>query len=522
MLLKKWVRQVVFLVSVLLIVIMLENRDAVTTLAPHSENTVKILTAERWESLDPAYAGDAASANIISNIFEGLVKYKANSTEVEPALATDWEIHENGRVWIFHLRKGVKFHDGTPFNAAAVKFSVERVMKGKNTMPYANMAFEMVENIEIMDDYTVKFTLKQAYAPFLQSLAMPWAAPIVSPSAVKGLNDRFAENPVGTGPFCLKDKSENELVLVANKNYWQDPPAVNKVVFIYQPDEKRRLEMLVNGEADIADGISPANIAWAEKNNLKVLKQPAASVNYLGFYANKPPFASARIRRAVTMALDREALAEQLYDKQLAVGESYLPPKVAGYSSKLTQYPYQIDEAKNLLAQNGYPNGMTITLITYQETRPYNPVGGVRLAQGIKEQLAKAGINVQIKAYPWEEYKEALKRQEGNCFLYGWTGDNGDPDNFLATLLTTNQIESGLNIARYSNPQVDRILASAQQVVDGEVREQLYYHAQQIILQEAPWVVLNYGCHIAVSQRNVQKFTLQPIGGYYLQWMKKS
>ncbi len=522
LLLKKWLRQLAVLVAFLFLIIILQNRGAVTTFAPGSaENTVKILTAEKWVTLDPAKAGDAASAKIISNIFEGLVKYKANSVEVEPALATKWEVRENGSVWIFQLREGVKFHDGTPFNAEAVKFSVERAMNDENC-PYAQMAFEAVKEVEVLNDYTVKFELKQRYAPFLQNLAMPWAAPIVSPTAAKRFGDSFGENPVGTGPYRLKSIKAGELVLAANQNYWKSPPAAEKIQFIYQPDEKKRLEMLINGGADIADGISPANTAAAEKSGLTVLKQRTAAISYLGFYTNKEPFSSGRIRRAAAMAVDREGLVKTLYGGQLTPAESLIPPAMPDHSAKLNQYPYDVNEAKNLLAQNGYPDGMNITLITYKEARPYNPAGGTALAEAVKKQLAEAGINVEIKAYPWQQYKEALKRQEGNCFLYGWVSDNGDPDNFLTTLLTTEQIEQGLNLSRYRNAQADRILAAAQQITDAETRRQLYYHAQQIILQDAPWVVLNYGCDFAVTQKNVKDFTLQPVGGYYLQWVHKS
>lgn len=525
MIFKRWTIQLGVLIAFLFLIFSLENNGVgvVTTFSPsHKEETVlRVLTAKEWLNLDPALAWDPASAKIINNIYEGLVKFKPNSVEVEPALATKWDIQQDGKVWIFKLRQGVKFHDGTPFDASAVKFSVERV-KSLDGIGYSEMVFGMVETVEVLDKYTVKFTLKYPYAPFLQNLAMPWAAPIVSPAAVMSHGSDFDKHPSGTGPFMLDKWQRGEnLVLSANKQHWGKKTQIEKVIFEIDQDSKSRLERLVNGEVDIVDNLAPWDKDQAQQYKLNFINQTGISINYLGFYTNKEPFTSNRIRRAVAMAIDRDKVVNHLYLGMLPQAESYIPPMMLGYGKDLEQYPHNLSESKDLLQQNGFPKGMTLTLITYEETRPYNPAGGEKLAEAIKDQLAVAGIEVIIKSYPWNEYREALRRQEGHFFLYGWVGDNGDPDNFLYTLLTTPQIERGLNLSRYSNPQVDRVLASAQQVNDPKLRQRLYHNAQQTILQDVPWVVFNYGSDMAATAPNVKKFEFQPVGGYYLHNVQK-
>ncbi|MBO8138756.1 MAG: ABC transporter substrate-binding protein [Desulfotomaculum sp.] len=521
----KWIRQIILLSAFLFLILALEKHGMVKTNAPpalHKEkSSLKILLSTRWTTLDPAMAADPESAKIISNIFEGLVRYQPGSLEVEPALATSWSAEQDGKVWIFNLRRGVKFHDGTPFNAQAVKFSVERVIFGKGRMPYSEMAFGMVEKVEVLDEYKVKFVLEYPYAPFLQTLAMPWAAPIVSPTAVKKYSGDFGLHPVGTGPYKLEKWDNNLLELAANNNYWNNAPLVKKIIFMVEPDNTDRLNKLAAGAADIADKVSPKQ-EFIQKFNLKLANQTNASINYLGFYTNKPPFNSSRLRRAVVMALNRQELVKKLYDTSIKPAECCIPAGSPGYSSKLNQYPYNLEESRKILAENGYGNGINITLITYQESRPYNPAGGEKMASAVKQHLAAAGINVKIVTYPWSQYKDALKRQEGDCFLYGWVSDNGDPDNFLYPLFTGPQKDRGLNITRYSNPQVDRLLTSARQTTDSFLRQRLYYHAQQIILQDAPCIFLNYGRSTAAVTSKVRQFILQPTGVFYLHRVYKT
>jgi peptide/nickel transport system substrate-binding protein len=522
MLIRKWIGQLIILVIFLFFIVALENSQNVSTTATFNEDeSITVSVPQACATLDPAKSADKASAMIINNIFEGLVKYKPNSTDIEPSLATKWEVTEEGKVWTFALRRDVKFHDDTPFNAEAVKASVERVLADKKSMPYAEMVFGMVEKIEVLDDYTVKFILKYPYAPFLQNLAMPWVAPIVSPTAIANFGADFGTHPVGTGPYRLKKWEADSITLVQNKAYWQKPPQIKQILIKVEPKDEQRYQQLENSEADIITVASLNQVVQAEKDQLTVVKQPNLSINYLGFYNNKPPFSSSKIRRAVLMSLDRPKLVKDLYGGLFTAAENCIPPNLVGYNDKLTQYPYNPTAAETLLQQNGYPNGMTLTLITYEEPKPFNAVGGKELALAIKKQLADMGISVNIKAYPWSEYKEALRRQEGDCFLYGWIGDNGDPDNILYPLLTSPQIDKGLNLTRYTNAQVDRMLASGQQIVDPKSRQTIYYHTQQIVLQEVPWILFNYGCDFTITKPHIKDVSYNPVSGLCFYTMHK-
>ena len=477
-------------------------------------STLIILRGADSSTLDPAYAVDLESARVLVNIFEGLVRYKEGSTEIEPCLATSWEVKSEGLEWIFHLRKGVLFQDGTPFNAAAVKYSINRQLSNphKRDMLYAGFVFAPLEEIRVIDEYTIKFDLKYPYAPFLNNLAMPMAAPVISPAASEKYGHDFGQNPVGTGPYHLsKWAKDRHLILDAFAGYWGEPPAMPKLVFKVVADEEDRQSQLLGGQGDIIDPITPAAAAILGQMGLALQQTPALDVGYLGFFADQSPFKDPRVRRAAAMAINREELINDVLGPGCIPATGALPATVLG-SSKLTTPTRDLAAARALLTEAGYGDGLDIVLITYHETRPYNPAGGRQLAGALKEQLAVAGFRVTVQVYPWDEYKKAIRNKEGNAFLYGWISDNGDPDNFLYTLLASNQIPSGLNASRYSNPELDTLLLSAQGIKDREIRGEVYLRAQQILAQDNPLLFINHSLHLAATSREVEGYVIHPAG----------
>lgn len=456
-------------------------------------------------TLDPAAAQDEESIKVISNIFEGLVRFKPGTTEIEPCLAEAWSISPDGREWTFYLRKNVKFHDGTPFNSEAVRFSIERQMppfRQENTA-YAAFTFGVVDQIKTPDPYTVKFILKFPYTPFLHNLAMPVSAPIVSPTAASVSGDNFGEQPAGTGPYCFSTwKNNKSITLKANKDYWGKPAEQKSLAFTVIKNSRIRSLALKLGLADIIDGITPSDASYLEQKGYLVFKNPGFDLNYLGFYTDKKPFNNPAVRRAINMLIDRGHINTVLFKGNSFEANGPLPPGILGYDPNTRPLPYDPVGAKELLSKNGYSGGMKITIITYTNSRPYNPAGGEKLAQLIRDDLARGGIETEIKAYPWNEYKEALFNKEGNAFLYGWISDNCDPDNFLYTLLASSQIDNGLNAARYRNNDLDLLLARAQREIEPALREQLYRRAVEIIINDSPWVVFNHSLkHLAISPR---------------------
>ncbi|SHK80817.1 ABC transporter substrate-binding protein [Desulforamulus aeronauticus] len=470
--------------------------------------------------LDPAFVDDGESANPIVNIYDGLVRYKTGSTEIEPALATEWSPSADGKEWTFKLRQGVKFHDGTPFNADAVVFSVSRQLPPQRTdaMPYASFTFGPVEKVEKVDDYTVKFVLSEPYAPFLANLAMALAAPIVSPAAVEKYGDKFIENPVGTGPFkFVQWKKGEQIVLEANKEYWDGAPKLDKLVYKFIKENSVRASELRTGSIQAMNGLDPNDVKMLEDAGLSVIKNPGMNINYLGFFCNKKPFNDPKLRLAVSHAINRENLINFLYQGLAELPNSVLPSFMPGHDKSLQAPEYNPEKAKQLLAEAGYANGLKVTLLTYSNVRPYNPVGGDKLAAAIQADLRKVGIEAEIKTYPWKEYKEIYTPEiveAGDFMLYGWIGDNGDPDNFLS-LLETKEIKSTLNAAKYSNKKVDELLVKARTAQKQEERNAAYSELQKIVQDEAPWVFLGHSKDMAAVSKNVEGFDLHPVGVIY-------
>jgi len=365
-------------------------------------STLVILRDADSSTLDPAYAVDLESARVLVNIFEGLVRYKEGSTDIEPCLATSWEVKNGGLEWIFHLREGVLFHDGTPFNAAAVKYSINRQLSNphKREMLYAGFVFAPLEDIRVVDEYTIKFDLKYPYAPFLNNLAMPMAAPIISPAGLEKHGRDFGENPAGTGPYRLaRWVKDRHLVLEAFDNYWGGPPLMPKLVYKVVADEEDRQSQLLGGQGDIIDPISPAGAAVLRQMGLAPQQTPALDVGYLGFFTDQPPFKDPRVRRAAAMAINREELVNDLLGPGCIPAAGALPAPVLGYG-KVANPARDPAAARALLAEAGFADGLDIVLITYQETRPYNPAGGRQLANALREQLAAAGFRVTVQVYP--------------------------------------------------------------------------------------------------------------------------
>lgn len=476
-------------------------------------------------TLDPAFAQEEESYKVISNIFEGLVRFKPGTNEIEPCLAEAWRVSSDGLVWTFYLKRNVFFHDATPFNAEAVRFSIERQLslQSPDRAIYASFIFGMLDELQCPDPYTVKFILKYPYAPFLNNLAMPYAAPIVSPAAASTLGEKFGEHPVGTGPFCFDSwQKDKKIVLRANKAYRGGPPAYGSLVFKVIKNSRLRALALVVGLADIVDGITPDDARFLQEKNCPVYQTPGLDLSYLGFYIDKKPFDNAAVRQALSMAIDRSHINAAIFKGASFEANGPLPPGVLGYDPAARTAPYDPAGAKELLAQNGYPNGLKITLITYTNTRPYNPAGGEELAKSIKADLAAIGIETEIKAYPWQEYKEALQRAEGDAYLYGWISDNADPDNFLYALLSSSQIESGLNASRYKNIEADLLLIRAQQEIDPGLRQELYRKAVKLIVEDAPWVFINHSLKLAAASPGLEGFSLNANGTTILSPLKKN
>jgi peptide/nickel transport system substrate-binding protein len=472
-------------------------------------------------SLDPAIVTDGESFAVTKNIYDTLVEYKGDTTDIEPALATDWKISDDGKTYTFNLRKGVKFHDGTDFNADAVVFNFNR---WKNATDEAKFAYypsmfggfgdkSVIADVKATDDYTVVMTLQHPLAPFLKDLAMsPFA--IASPKAVKEAGDKYGlTTAVGTGPYIFKNwKSKDTITLTKNDNYWKKgEPELDGIVFKVIPDNTARLNALKNGEIDLMDGVNPSDLKGLEGNkDLQVFYRPPMNVGYLGMTLTQKPFDNKLVRQAVNYAVDKKSIIDAFFAGAAVPAKNPMPPSIAGYNDDIKPYDFDLNKAKQLLAQAGFPNGFKTTLWAMPNPRPYMPEPS-KIAEAIAHNLKEIGIDAEIKTIEWTTYLDKVKKGEFPMYMLGWTGDNGDADNFLYTLLSTDAIGSNNN-SFYSNPEVDKLLKQAQTVTDESQRNELYKQAQVLIHEDAPWVPLVHSRPALVGKSSIKGFKPHPTG----------
>ncbi|MEN6620959.1 MAG: ABC transporter substrate-binding protein, partial [Smithella sp.] len=384
----------------------------------HRGGTLVIGRSADSVTLDPAKSSDTESSKVISNIFEGLVQYKDDSLEVEPALANAWENYNDGRMWIFHLRKGVRFHDGSPFNAEAVVFSIARQIDPKH--PFFNkdlnngcFTFKYVKEVKALDEYVVLIILEKTYAPFLHNLAMANSAPIVSPEAVKkwGNND-FERHPTGTGPFRFSEWMPNDrIVLTENREYWGGRPRLDKVIFRAIPNVKERFKEFQKKHIDVIDGLTAGQFEKLKKNSsCLLLSQASLNIGYLAMNVEKKPFDQLKVRQAINHAVNKRKLISLFYNNMAIRAVNPTPPVISGYSDN-TGYAFNPRKARQMLKEAGYENGFETTLWVMKSARPYMPEP-LKIAESLRRDLAAVGIKARLVSYEWKTYLNKLGNGE--------------------------------------------------------------------------------------------------------------
>ncbi|GGA36310.1 ABC transporter substrate-binding protein [Paenibacillus physcomitrellae] len=481
-------------------------------------------------SLDGSIVTDGESLKIVHQVFDSLLEYKEGTTEVEPALAEKWEISVDGLTYTFTLRQGVKFHDGTDFNADAVVFNFKRWSDPNSEYKFEGDSFDyydsmfgpdgsrVIKDVTAKDDHTVVFTLNQPQAPFLQNLAMTCFG-IASPAAIKEKKENFKNEPVGTGPFVFKEWKRNDsITLEKNPNYWKEGlPKLNKVIVRSIPDNSARFNALQNGEIDLMEDVNPDDLTLLEANtSLQKIERPPFNVAYIGFNTKKKPFDDPKVRVALNYAVNKQGLIDAFFAGQAEPAVNPMPPTLWGYNDQIQDYTYDLDKAKQLLADAGYPDGLPgeYTFYAMPVSRPYMP-DGKKVAEAIQADFAKIGVKVNIESPEWATYLDDTKAGEkDDLYMLGWTGDNGDPDNFIYTLLDKDAIP-GNNRGFYVNEDLHKILIEAQKETDQNKRSDLYKQAQAMIHDDAPWIPLVYTTPILAAKANLKGFVPNPTGTEY-------
>ncbi|WP_100010494.1 ABC transporter substrate-binding protein [Lentibacillus sediminis] len=479
------------------------------------------------ESLDPGSTTDGESSRVTRQILESLLDFEKDSFEIRPGLAHDWEVSDDGLSYTFYLEEGVTFHDGTPFNAEAVKTNFERwsdpeheyaftddgyvyAMYGTMFGGYKGDEGHVIESINVVNDHEIEFVLSQPLGFFLQNMAMSYFA-ITSPAALEEHGAAINENPVGTGPFKFVSWTKDDsIVLEKFEDYRVDGlPKLDEVVFEVIPDNAARLIALRSGDIDIMDGLNPDDAAVVEQEEgLKLYTRAENNFGYVGFHTQKPPLDQVEVRQAINYAIDKQAIADALYAGYATVAKNPLPPSYMGYNEDTEAYEYNPERAQELLAEAGYEDGLEIDLWTMPVARPYMP-DPETVAQIVKNNLADVGITATIVRHEWAPYLEKTMQGEHEMFILGWSGTNGDPDYFLSSLLHGSNVGSS-NRTFYENEEVDELLDQAKRAVDQEERAELYKEAQALISEDSPMATLVHSRPVLATSSDVLNYVPHP------------
>ncbi|EAR53099.1 ABC peptide transporter, periplasmic binding protein [Oceanicola granulosus HTCC2516] len=480
------------------------------------------------EGFDPALYTSGTTFDASSHpIYNRLVEFKTGTTEVVPGLAESWEVSEDGMQVTFNLRPGVKFHSNDMFtpsrdlNADDVIHSFERQMNTEGSWEYfQGMSMpDLIESIEKVDDMTVQFNLTRPEAPFIANMAMDFAS-IVSKEyhdamAEAGTPEMVNQAPIGTGPFQFVDYQADAVIrYAANEDYWKEGlPKVDNLVFAITPDASVRYQRLQAGECHVMPYPNPADIeAMKEAEGIEVLEQEGLNVGYLAYNTTMEPFDNPEVRRALNMAIDKDAIIDVVFQGSGQVAKNPIPPTMWSYNDDIEDDPYDPEAARQMLADAGVED-LSMKIWAMPVQRPYNP-NARRMAELIQEDFSEVGVDVEIVSYEWGEYLDRSRAiDRDGAILLGWTGDNGDPDNFLAVLLGCDGVENS-NRAQWCHEPFEELIQEAKTLSDQEERAELYREAQEIFKEQAPWATIAHSVVFMPVREEVEGYVVHPLGGH--------
>jgi peptide/nickel transport system substrate-binding protein len=500
------------------------------TQAAGNANEITIATVADPKVLDPALGNDGESGMVLDRVFDGLVRYKPDGT-IEPNIAERWETSPDGKKITFTIRRGIKFHDGTDVDAAAVKFSFDRQIAPNNTpeMPYAEEVWGKVSSCEAPDNYTVVLNLKIPDATFLVYLAQRTGiGSIISPTAFKADPIGFQRNPVGSGPYKFGEWIPDQyFTLIANEDYYEGKPKNDRLIYKIVKEPSVRASELLAGSVDaLPSNISLQDIARLEADpNITVGSKPGINVGYMAFSDVQDPnrlFSDKRLREAVWRAIDRDALVRGLYGNNGVVAKSLIPPTMMAGDAAYQQPGYDPARAQALMAEAGYPNGFTFTLLSYNVTKGYNPAAE-RLAVALQNELSKVNIQVKVTIEPWAEYlTDAYSTHSPyDAVLCGWGAASNDTSYFMY-LLRAGSIAGGDNVAAWNNPQFENLVSQATTNADPAAQREFYVQAAQLVNDEMPWLLLSHGTEYWAYRKNLQcEGLIGAWGVHEKDWVKK-
>jgi dipeptide transport system substrate-binding protein len=507
---------------------------AALALSPVAAKTLVYCSEGSPENFYPGVNTTGTSFDVTEQIYDNLVHFERGGTKVEPSLAESWTISKDGLEYTFKLRKGVKFQSNKnfkpsrDFNADDVLFMFERQWKENDpyfrvTSPnhayFGDMGMpKLLKSVDKVDEYTVKITLNQPEAPFLANLAMQFAGIQSKEYAIAmlkaGSPEKIDQDPLGTGPYQVVQYQKDSIIrFKANPQYWAGKAKIDDLIFSITPDASVRWAKLQKGECHVMPYPNPADLDAIRKDpNVTVMEQPGLNIGYLAYNTTKKPFDDVRVRKALNMAIDKKAIVSAVYLSTGVAAVNPIPPGQWSYNKALKDDLYNPEQAKKLLAAAGYPNGFTTDLWAMPVQRPYNP-NAKRIAELMQADLAKVGVTAEIKSFEWGEYRKRMQAGEHQMGMLGWTGDNGDPDNFLNTLLGCSSAkQNGSNVAKFCYQPFEDLVQKAKVVSNPAERTKLYEKAQVIFKEQAPWFTIAHAVQLKPVRKEVVDFKLSPFG----------
>ena len=469
-------------------------------------------------SLDPAGVNDVPSYDVQTNIFERLVRQNEDM-ELTPVLATDWEAIDEV-TWEFTLREGVTFHDGSEFNADVVKANVERVLDPEVASPAANY-LAMIEEVEIVDDYTVRFITEYPFS----ALPSHFAHNVAGMVSKEQIEEDYAameegnepgsvinEHPIGTSYFKFEEWNPGEYVkLVKNEDYWDGEAKLDSVTFKVVSEDLTRIAELETGDSHITNPLSPSDMEQVEAaEGIHVTRQDSVALDYIGFNVQKEPFDDVRVRQAISMAIDKEQIIEGIYNNVGQIANGPLAPAVQGYDESITGLEYDVDKARELLAEAGYEDGFSTTIWTNDSRER------IDLATNVQAQLAEIGVEIDVEVLEWGAYLDLVDNGEQEMYVLGWSNSTATADTGIYPLFHSENFGNAGNMSFFADDHIDELIEEARKEMDEEKRHEIYVEIQEKLVDHAPIIYTLHQEYLLGVSDKVQDLVQLPTKVLYL------
>jgi len=485
-------------------------------------------------SFNPQIFTDGTSSNAATHtLYNRLVEFETGTTKIIPALAESFKVSKDQLIYTFKLKKGIKFHQTAYFtptrdlNSSDVLFSFDRqrlkdhpyhAVGGGNYEYFDGMEMgKIIKDIKAIDPLTVEITLSKPNAPFLANLAMSFMSILSKEYADQLEKQNKKENidrePIGTGPFSFMSYAkDNAIKYKSHDKYFGKRGNVDKLIFAITPDASVRTQKLKVGECQFIAEPSPSDIGELKKNSkVTVMEANGLNVGYLAMNVNKKPFDNLKVRQAIHYALNRKSYIDAVYMGSASVAKNPIPPTIWSYNNAVVDYDFDLTKAKSLLKEAGFKDGFETEMWTLPVSRPYNP-NGKKMGELMQADLSKIGVKVRLLTFDWPTYLKKSKEGNHSLIQFGWTGDNGDPDNFMGTLLTCDAVNDGSNYARWCNKEFDKFILDARESTDMKKRIKNYSEAQKVFKKNAPWVTLAHSIQFRAMTKGLKNYKLDPLG----------